>query len=173
MPATSSVSPTGNIYVDSVLTGTKWAVGTLTFSFPTKASYYGSGYGSGQPGNNFQAFNPEQKAATRTVLEGYEAVAKLTFTEIAETSTQHAALRLAEFEHAKHRLRLLPFDRSGRRRCLVQQLLRGVQQSAKRATTPGSPSPTSSAMRWASNTLMRSSARSARCPLAGIRSNTA
>ncbi len=44
MPATSSVSPTGNIYVDSVLTGTKWAVGTLTFSFPTQASYYGSGY---------------------------------------------------------------------------------------------------------------------------------
>jgi hypothetical protein len=96
MPATSSVSPTGNIYIDSVLTGTKWAVGSLTFSFPTLASYYGSGYGSGQPGKDFEAFNPEQQAATRAILQGFEAVANVKFTEIAETSAQHATLRLAE-----------------------------------------------------------------------------
>ncbi len=96
MPATSSISPTGNLYVDGVLTGTKWAVGTLTFSFPTQASYYGTPYGAGQPGNNFQAFNPEQQAATRTILDGFASVANVKFTEIAETSTQHADLRLAE-----------------------------------------------------------------------------
>jgi serralysin len=94
--ATSSVTRTGNIYIDSVLTGTKWAVGSLTFSFPTQANYYGSGYGSGQPGNNFEAFNPEQQAATRIILQGFAAVANVTFTEMTETSTQHATLRLAE-----------------------------------------------------------------------------
>src|SRR5262245_8670114 len=96
MPATSSVSPTGNLYIDGVLTGTKWAVTTLTFSFPTSASYYGSPYGNNQPANNFEAFNAEQQAATRTILTAYSAAANLTFKPITETSTQHADLRFAE-----------------------------------------------------------------------------
>ena len=63
MPATSSVSPSGDKYVDAILTGTKWATASLTFSFPSDASYYGSGYGSGEPGSNFAAFNSAQQAA--------------------------------------------------------------------------------------------------------------
>ena len=39
MPATTTIAPTGNAYIDGVLSGTKWAVTTLTFSFPSSASY--------------------------------------------------------------------------------------------------------------------------------------
>jgi len=96
MPATSTIAPTGNAYVDGVLSGTKWAVTSFTFSFPSSASYYGSGYGSGEPLTNFEALNSVQMDATRAVLAEYSAVANVTFQEITETATQHADIRLAE-----------------------------------------------------------------------------
>src|SRR5262245_29347588 len=96
MPATSTISPTGNAYVDGVLCGIKWAVSSFTFSFPTSASFYGSGYGDGEPTVNFEALNSVQMEATRTIFATYSAVANITFQEIAETSTQHADFRLAE-----------------------------------------------------------------------------
>ena len=79
MPATSSVSPSGNKYVDGILTGVKWATTSLTFSFPSSASYYGSGYGHGEPGSNFQAFNAAQQAAVKSIYAIYSSVANLTF----------------------------------------------------------------------------------------------
>jgi VCBS repeat-containing protein len=87
--------PTGNAYVDGVLSGTKWAVSGFTFSFPTSASYYGSGYGSGEPSTGFEAFNATQQAATIQALAMYSAVANLTFTEMSETASSHAVLRYA------------------------------------------------------------------------------
>ena len=96
MPATSTVTPTGNAYVDGVLSGTKWAVSSFTFSFPTNASFYGSGYGSGEPATNFKALNPVQMDAVRAILADYSAVANITFQEITETASLHADIRLAE-----------------------------------------------------------------------------
>ena len=96
MPATATVSPTGDPYVDAVISGVKWAVNSFTYSFPTDASYYGSNYGSGEPSNGFEAFNAAQQNAVRAVLAMYSAVANVTFTEITETPTQHADLRYAE-----------------------------------------------------------------------------
>ena len=96
MPAISKYSPTGNVYLDSILGGSKWAAQTLTFSFPTNSAFYGKGYGSGEASANFEAFNPVQQAATRSTLKMYSSVANLQFTEITETPKQHAALRLAE-----------------------------------------------------------------------------
>lgn len=95
MPATSTVTPTGNAYVDGVLSGTKWAVTTLTFSFPTSASYYGSPYGSNEPTSNFEALNAVQKDAVRGILADYSAVANITFTEVTETASQHGDIRFA------------------------------------------------------------------------------
>ena len=60
MTATSTYSPTGDSYVDGVLTGIKWGVTSLTFSFPSDPSFYGTGYGSGEPSNNFEAFTAQQ-----------------------------------------------------------------------------------------------------------------
>jgi Ca2+-binding RTX toxin-like protein len=95
MPAVSTVTPTGNPYVDGLLGGEKWAVGSLTFSFPTSASYYGTSYGDGEPQNNFGVLNTTQQAAARAALKMDSSVVNLTFSEITETSTSHAALRFA------------------------------------------------------------------------------
>ncbi|MCB5175506.1 M10 family metallopeptidase C-terminal domain-containing protein [Microvirga lenta] len=96
MPAVVTYSPTGNAYIDGVLGDRKWAVNSFTFSFPTNASFYGSPYSSsGEPTSGFEAFNPTQQAATREALKLYASVANLSFTEIAETATQHADLRFA------------------------------------------------------------------------------
>ena len=96
MPSTSTVSPTSNPYLNGVLCGTKWATGSLTFSFPTNGSFYGSSYGSGEPTNGFEAFTALQQTAVRAVLQKYSSVANLTFTEVTETSSQHGDLRYAE-----------------------------------------------------------------------------
>ena len=96
MPATANVSPTGNAYVDAVIGGVKWAVSSLTFSFPADSAFYGSGYGFGEPGSHFQGFNSAQQIGVRAILQTYSSMANVTFAEIAETSTQHADLRFAE-----------------------------------------------------------------------------
>jgi len=96
MPAVTSYSPTGNTYIDGLLDGTKWAVNSFTFSFPTRASFYESGYGDGEPLNNFGALNTAQQAAVRSALTLDATVANISFHEIAETATQHADLRYAQ-----------------------------------------------------------------------------
>ena len=68
MTATASVSPTGNAYIDALFTGSKWATAGRKFSFPTNSSYYGSGYGSGEPNNNFGGFTSVQQAAVKSIL---------------------------------------------------------------------------------------------------------
>lgn len=93
MTATASVSPTGNPYVDGVLTGIEWGTTNLTYSFPTSAAYYEY---TGEPTTNFKAFTAVQQDAVRHVLANFSAVANLTFTEVTESSTQHATLRYAE-----------------------------------------------------------------------------
>lgn len=93
MTATASVSPTGNLYIDGVLSGVKWGVTSLTYSFPTSSSYYEY---TGEAGTNFKAFTTVQQDAVRKVLANYSAIADVTFTEITETSTEHATLRYAE-----------------------------------------------------------------------------
>ncbi|PVE21381.1 protease [Microvirga sp. KLBC 81] len=96
MAAVTSYSQTGNAYIDGILDNLKWAVSNLTFSFPTNGSHYGSGYGSGETADNFGALNTTQQAVVRSSLKMYASVANLSFTEIAETATQHADLRFAE-----------------------------------------------------------------------------
>ena len=96
MTAIVKYSPSGDPYIDSLLSGTKWATSWLTYSFPTSSTFYGSNYGTGQPYNGFQSFNSIQQAAVNSILQGYSAVANVHFVEISETSSQHADLRLSE-----------------------------------------------------------------------------
>ncbi|MGA7972525.1 MAG: matrixin family metalloprotease, partial [Pseudolabrys sp.] len=103
MTATASVSPTGDPYVDSLLTGIKWGDTNLTYSFPSSPSYYvgtlGFSYGS-EPATNFKAFTAVQQAAVTSILKMDAAVANVTFTEITETSTSSATIRYAESDAA-------------------------------------------------------------------------
>jgi RTX toxins and related Ca2+-binding proteins len=95
MTGTVSVERTGNQDIDALLSGQMWNTQNLTYSFPTKASYYGSGYGQGEPQDGFAPLNARQVTAAHTVLDAIAAVADVSFTEMQETSTAHATLRLA------------------------------------------------------------------------------
>ncbi|MCT7378219.1 M10 family metallopeptidase C-terminal domain-containing protein [Chelativorans salis] len=95
MPATTTYALSGDAYIDSLLGGIKWATLDLTYSFPAIASYYGAGYGYGEPDNNFGALNAAQQAAARATFGLFSSVSRVTLTEITETSTQHGDLRLA------------------------------------------------------------------------------
>lgn len=92
LTSVASVKPTGDLYIDGVLSGVKWGVTSLTYSFPTDPSFYSY---TGESSTNFKAFTTVQQTAVRDVLQNYSAVSNLTFTEVIETSTQHGELRYA------------------------------------------------------------------------------
>ncbi|MBD9625257.1 M10 family metallopeptidase [Ensifer sp. ENS06] len=96
MPLTHSVVFSGDAYIRGILGTEQWAVQSLTFSFPTSGSFYEGFYGSGEPVNGFAALNSAQMSAARAAFAEFSSVANLTFTEIAESTTQHADLRLAQ-----------------------------------------------------------------------------
>jgi VCBS repeat-containing protein len=95
VPSTTTTAKSGNAYVDGVLSGVKWAVSSFTFSFPASASFYGTGYGNGEPASNFEVANSVQQAAVRAALKMYSGVANVTFTEVTESATVHGDLRYA------------------------------------------------------------------------------
>lgn len=94
LPSVSSVSRSGNAYVDGILGDYKWGTSNLTYSFPTSASFYGS-YSSGEPSSNFGALNAAQIQAAKAAFASYAAIANLTFTQVTESSTTHGDLRVA------------------------------------------------------------------------------
>jgi serralysin len=96
MTNVSTYAPTGDPYVDGILTGLQWATSSLTYSFPTDAADYGNGYGSGEPQNDFKPLTLAQEDAVKAVLALDAAAANLTFTEVNETTSVHATLRYAE-----------------------------------------------------------------------------
>jgi serralysin len=95
MAKTTGVSKTGVQPVDGLLEGVKWADSNLTYSFPTQSAFYGSTYGSGEPGSAFEALNLVQITAVESILGMYAATTHLAFTRLEETETQHADLRFA------------------------------------------------------------------------------
>ena len=114
MAAITSVSLTNNTYIDGLLTGVKWASGSLTYSFPTSASFYGS-YPSNEPYNGFLAFTAVQQQAIAKILANYAAVANLTFTQVTESSTTSGIIRYAETNAVSTALTYYPstMDRGG------------------------------------------------------------
>jgi len=95
MAPTVTVTSTGDQDIDGVLSSSAWSGLNLTYSFPTLSSYYGSHYGSGEPQDHFSALNESQERAAREAFAMIAAVTNLTFTEVSETATTHATLRLA------------------------------------------------------------------------------
>jgi serralysin len=96
MTAVSTVDPTGNAYIDALLSDTRWATNRLTYSFPTSSSSYGASYGSGEAAKGYAAFGTTQQTAAQAALKLYSEVCNLTFTRITETSDRHASLRFAQ-----------------------------------------------------------------------------
>ncbi|RDI61185.1 M10 family metallopeptidase [Microvirga subterranea] len=89
------VARTGDQNVDGLLVGTRWNAEFLSYSFPTSGSLYGKSYGWGEAEDGFEAFNPGQMAAVRAAFRMVAAVSNLNFSEVAETSGDHALLRFA------------------------------------------------------------------------------
>ena len=88
------MTKSGNVYTDAMLGDYKWATTTLTYSFPTSASFYGSPYGNGETGS-FGVLNTAQQNAAKAALAAYAAVANITFTQVTESSSKHADIRMA------------------------------------------------------------------------------
>jgi serralysin len=80
---------------DGVLSGLQWNGPEVTYSFPAWADFYGLGYGSGEPQKNFEALNELQIAVARSIFRMISAATNLTLTEIEETASTHADIRLA------------------------------------------------------------------------------
>ncbi|HEX8622867.1 MAG TPA: M10 family metallopeptidase C-terminal domain-containing protein [Allosphingosinicella sp.] len=88
---------TGDRNVDAILIGAKWGVLNLTFSFPDSGSNYnGTGYDS----NGVSAYHLDlgalQQVAARAAFAKLSAYTNLTFTEIAETDSVHANIRISQ-----------------------------------------------------------------------------
>lgn len=88
---------TGNRNIDATLIGSKWGTTNLTYSFPTSGSNYnGSGYDSNGVSLYQVDLGPQQQAAARAAFAQLSAATGLTFTEITDTDTVHANIRLSQ-----------------------------------------------------------------------------
>lgn len=93
MANTTSVSPTGNNQIDSLLSGTKWQSKNITFSFATNSSFW-PGYGRNEePYVGFQPLTQLQKNAVRAALALWSNVSGLTFQEVSDTGFSSGTIR--------------------------------------------------------------------------------
>ena len=87
----------GNQAIDATLMGSRWTVGTLTYSFPTSGAFYdGSGYGDDDRPDGHITFTATQQSAVRYALGLISAYTPLNFVEITETASVHANLRFSQ-----------------------------------------------------------------------------
>ena len=88
---------TGNRNVDAVLIGSKWGSLNLTYSFPTSGSNYNGPFLDSNGVNAYHlVLGPQQQAAARAAFAQLSAATGLTFTEITETDTVHANIRISQ-----------------------------------------------------------------------------
>lgn len=81
--------------INGLFCGTQWAGNTLTFSFPSSNSTYGSYYAQGEQ-KSFTAFTASQQSATLKILDMYSSFADLTFVKVTESATVQADLRFGQ-----------------------------------------------------------------------------
>lgn len=83
--------------VDAALIGSKWGAANLTYSFPTSGTNYnGSGFDSNGVSFYQMELGSMQQAAARAAFAQISAYTELTFTEIVETDTVHANIRISQ-----------------------------------------------------------------------------
>ncbi|WP_438748331.1 M10 family metallopeptidase [Pararhizobium sp. O133] len=68
--ATVSVAASGVNYIDGLLSGVRWNLTSITFSFPDEASDYEAGYAGGAPAESFGQLSASQQAILRSALDG-------------------------------------------------------------------------------------------------------
>ena len=85
--ADATVAPTGDNRIDSVLSGYKWGVTTITYSFYEGGSYYGS---ESSPTPVSAAVRDNVRAILSSIISP---LVNLTFTEVADSSTSYGMIR--------------------------------------------------------------------------------
>jgi len=87
----------GSRNVDAVLIGAKWGNLNLTYSFPTSGTNYNDvdSYTVGVDTYHVD-LGPEQQAAARAAFAQISAATGIVFTEITETDTVHANIRISQ-----------------------------------------------------------------------------
>jgi serralysin len=113
MARTSPVSPISESKmldqeVDGLLTGTRWAEGTISYSFPTSPSDYESNYTGNEPSKNFSSFGIIEQNAIKSVFDNISAVTTLKFQEFDGTSSKDAVIRMAKMDMSSEAFAYLP-----------------------------------------------------------------
>lgn len=91
-------SPADQQNISSILSGFAWSgTTTLTGSFPTSGSFYGTPgtYPDPAPFNGFGVLSPAQQTDAVRALTLVSSYTNLQFTQVTESSTTHATIRLA------------------------------------------------------------------------------
>ncbi len=92
-----SRSFTGDRNIDAILIGSKWGTLNLTYSFPTAGSNYDSTTSLSAGVANYHIdLGTAQMAAARAGFAMISAATNLKFTEITETDTVHANIRISQ-----------------------------------------------------------------------------
>jgi len=99
----SAVTKSSDPGVAGLVSGLAWKKLNLSYSFPTAAADYGTSYGTsaGQyndpaPFNGFAPLSAQQQADAQRALGLMSSYCKLTFTQVTDTPTSHAVIRLAD-----------------------------------------------------------------------------
>ncbi|MEI6441254.1 MAG: M10 family metallopeptidase, partial [Alphaproteobacteria bacterium] len=92
----STVQSSGNIYVDGMISGTKWTGPTITFAFPVNSGAYDADYPVNWPQQNFQPFSVGYQRYIRVLLAQIETFTTVHFAETSSVST--ATLRFGRFD---------------------------------------------------------------------------
>lgn len=104
-----NVTRSGDQPVDGLLSGWRWNVTSLTYSFPTSGSFYE--YGPER--QTFAAFNGGQQLAAKRALQEISSFTLASFTKVTESRTTHGDLRFAETDIAPTAYAFFPGVRSG------------------------------------------------------------
>lgn len=78
-PTTSQVAATGNADIDGLLSGFAWN-GSVTYSFPSAASFFPSGYGDGEPTAGFSQLSVYEQSLVTSVMSQVAQYTNLTIT---------------------------------------------------------------------------------------------
>ncbi|MEA3066120.1 MAG: serralysin, partial [Sphingomonadales bacterium] len=88
---------TGIRNVDATLIGSKWSTLNLTYSFPTSGSNYnGATFDSNGVSNYHMVLGTQQQAAALAAFAQLSALTGLTFTQITDTDSVHANIRISQ-----------------------------------------------------------------------------
>jgi hypothetical protein len=95
---TDTIGTTGifvNQDINGLLSGNAWNSRTITYSFPTSTTTYGDQYSDRAAFKGFQALTAEQQEVARYAFGLISGYTGLVFTQITETNSVHATIRIA------------------------------------------------------------------------------